>query len=232
MIKNKSIFITGGAGFIANTIISRLVEHNKITVYDNFHRDTLTGSPFHNHSNIAVVHGDVLDLPALTDAMKGANIVIHAAGIAGIDTVIKSPVNTMRVNMIGTANMLEAAHINKVSDRVIDFSTGKIKRFATKKSLSGQGCNFQRHCHRAIFIGIDYEFNDFIQAIHRIYRFLQGEKVIIDIIFTESEQQIYKALMRKWKQHDELQEKMIAIVKKYGLSGVTEDRMARSISVS
>lgn len=115
--------------------------------------------------------------------------------------------------------------------RVIDFSEGRTRLFATKKSLSGQGCNFQRHCHRAIFIGIDYEFNDFIQAIHRIYRFLQTEQVIIDIIYTESEQQIYKVLMQKWKQHDELQAKMVAIVKKYGLSGVTEDRMARSIGV-
>ena len=60
--------------------------------------------------------------------------------------------------------------------RVIDFSDGKIKLFATKKELSGSGCNFQRHCHRAIFLGIDYEFNDFIQAIHRIYRFLQTEQ--------------------------------------------------------
>ena len=76
--------------------------------------------------------------------------------------------------------------------RVIDFSNGKIKYFATKKSLSGSGCNFQRHCHRAIFLGIDYEFNDFIQAVHRIYRFLQSERVIIDIIYMENEKQIKK----------------------------------------
>ena len=55
--------------------------------------------------------------------------------------------------------------------RVIAFSEGRVRLFATKKELSGSGCNFQRHCHRAIFVGIDYEFNDFIQAIHRIYRF-------------------------------------------------------------
>lgn len=102
--------------------------------------------------------------------------------------------------------------------RVIDFSNGKIRRFATKKELSGSGCNFQRFCHRAIFIGIDYEFNDFIQAIHRIYRFLQTEEVTIDIIYTEAEQEIYKTLMQKWRQHDELQERMVGIVKKYGLS--------------
>jgi UDP-glucose 4-epimerase len=126
MIKNKQIFITGGAGFIANTIISRLVNDNKIIVYDNFHRDTLSSSVYANHKNITVIKGDVLNFDALCNAMKGAEIVIHAAGIAGIDTVIKNPVNTMRVNMIGTANMLEAALINKVSDRIIDFSTSEI----------------------------------------------------------------------------------------------------------
>ena len=126
MTKNKNIFITGGAGFIANTLIANLVEHNKITVYDNFHRDTLTNSKYQNHKNIKVIKGDVLNKDFLTESMKGSDIVVHAAGIAGIDTVIKDPVKTMQVNMIGTANTLEAAHINRVNDRVIDFSTSEI----------------------------------------------------------------------------------------------------------
>jgi UDP-glucose 4-epimerase len=125
-IKGKKIFITGGAGFIANTLIKNLIEDNHITVYDNFHRDTLTNSSYNNHANIRIIKGDVLDLPALTLAMAGADIVVHAAGIAGIDTVIKSPVRTMQVNMIGTANALEAAKINNVKDRFIDFSTSEI----------------------------------------------------------------------------------------------------------
>lgn len=116
--------------------------------------------------------------------------------------------------------------------RVTDFSYGKTRLFATKKSLSGCGCNFQRYCHRAIFVGIDYEFHDFIQAVHRIYRFLQNEQVIIDIIYTEAEQPIYQALMEKWRLHNEQQKNMREIVKKYGLSGeVQTERMARSIGV-
>lgn len=126
MTKNKNIFITGGAGFIANTLIANLVEQNKITVYDNFHRDTLTNSKYQNHKNIKVIKGDVLNKDFLIESMKGSDIVVHAAGIAGIDTVIKDPVKTMHVNMIGTANTLEAAHINGVNDRVIDFSTSEI----------------------------------------------------------------------------------------------------------
>jgi UDP-glucose 4-epimerase len=126
MIHNKTIFITGGAGFIANTLIKHYFENNNIIVYDNFTRDTLTGSGLTNHSNVTVIKGDVLDYEHLLVSMKGADIVIHAAGIAGIDTVIKNPVKTMRVNMIGTANTLEAARINGVKDRFIDFSTSEV----------------------------------------------------------------------------------------------------------
>ena len=107
--------------------------------------------------------------------------------------------------------------------RVIDFSEGRTRLFATKKSLSGSGCNFQRHCHREIFVGIDYEFNDFIQAVHRCYRFLQTEPVIIDIIYMENERQIKDTLIRKWKDHNHMVEKMIEIVKKYGLSAAGKE---------
>ena len=131
-------FITGGAGFIANTIISRLVHDHQIVVYDNFHRDTLSTSDLNGHPNIEVVRGDVLDLPKMTDAMNGCDAVIHAAGIAGIDTVIKNPVNTMRVNMIGTANMLEAARINQIKDRVIDFSTSEVFGSMAFSKLAGE----------------------------------------------------------------------------------------------
>lgn len=102
--------------------------------------------------------------------------------------------------------------------RVIDFSEGRTRLFATKKSLSGSGCNFQRYCHREIFLGIDFEFNDFIQAVHRCYRFGQDKPVIIDIIYMENERQIRETLLEKWKNHDHMVEKMVQIIKKYGLS--------------
>lgn len=116
--------------------------------------------------------------------------------------------------------------------RVIGFAKGESRLLATKKSLSGQGCNFQYHCHRAIFLGIDYEFNDFIQAIHRIYRFMQTEKVIIDIIYTEEEQEILRVLLQKWKQHTYMADKMTAIIKKYGLANTSLiDKLARTMGV-
>lgn len=117
--------------------------------------------------------------------------------------------------------------------RVIDFSDGKTKLFATKKILSGSGCNFQRHCHRAIFIGIDYKFNDFIQAVHRIYRFLQPEEVVIDIIHMDEEDEIMTQLLEKWERFDYQAEKMAHIIRKNGLSTVDSisEKMKRSIGV-
>jgi len=125
-MKNKNIFITGGAGFIANTLIKTLIHDNKIVVYDNFHRDTLTNSGLSDHPNLTIIKGDVLDYPLLEKSIKGNNIIVHAAGIAGIDTVIKDPVKTMRVNMIGTANVLEAAYQAGGIERLIDFSTSEV----------------------------------------------------------------------------------------------------------
>ena len=110
-----------------------------------------------------------------------------------------------------------AMDLDERERRTIAFSEGCIRLFATKKSLSGSGCNFQEHCHRAIFLGIDYEFNDFIQAIHRIYRFLQTEEVRIDIIYMDEEQTILDELLEKWKRHKYLLQKMTEILRSYGL---------------
>lgn len=116
--------------------------------------------------------------------------------------------------------------------RVIDFSNGRTRLFATKKSLSGSGCNFQRYCHREIFLGIDYEFNDFIQAIHRCYRFLQSQPVVIDIIYMENERQIKEALIEKWKNHNYMVQRMVEIVKKYGLNSANKaERLERKMGV-
>lgn len=116
--------------------------------------------------------------------------------------------------------------------RVIDFAEGHSRILATKKEICGSGCNFQRHCHREIFMGIDYEFNDFIQAIHRCYRFQQAEQVIIDIIYMESEAEIKKVLLQKWEQHREMTAKMAEIVKEYGLNSQARfDDMKRTIGI-
>lgn len=125
-IEGKRIFITGGAGFIGSTLAGRLADNNKIILFDNLVRNTLQHTGLGDHPNVSLVQGDILDYDKVRAAMEGAHIVVHAAAIAGIDTVIKSPVRTMEVNMIGTANVLRAAKEAGVSDRVIEFSTSEV----------------------------------------------------------------------------------------------------------
>lgn len=125
-IEHKAVFITGGAGFIGSTLAATLCDKNRIVLFDNLSRNTLKHTQLATNRNVTLIEGDVLDLDAVRGAMKGADIVVHAAAIAGIDTVIKSPVRTMEVNMIGTANVLRAAHEHAVCDRVLDFSTSEV----------------------------------------------------------------------------------------------------------
>lgn len=125
-IKRKKIVITGGAGFIGSTLANRLIKDNSILLFDNLTRNTIQHTGLEQDPNVTLVQGDILDIQALRRSFHGADIVVHAAAIAGIDTVIKSPIRTMEVNMIGTANVLKAAHEAGIGDRVVEFSTSEV----------------------------------------------------------------------------------------------------------
>lgn len=127
MIENKKILLTGGAGFIGTKLCRLLSYNNEILIYDSLNRNSIKNTNLLDKDNVKLVQGDILDLnhlKSVVDEFK-PNIVIHLAAVAGIDTVIKSPVTTMKVNMIGTYNLLEAVREHKI-DRFIDFSTSEV----------------------------------------------------------------------------------------------------------
>ena len=126
-LTGKRILVTGGAGFIGTTLARRLVDENEIVAVDNLHRDALSGTDLGDHRNFTFVHCDVLDRDRLAELARGVTHVVHCAGIAGVDTVLASPVRVMRVNVIGTYNVLEAAvgTLDTV-ERVVDFSTSEV----------------------------------------------------------------------------------------------------------
>jgi dTDP-glucose 4,6-dehydratase len=127
ILKNKKIFMTGGAGFIGTALITRLIENNDIIVYDTLQRNALKYTDLLKHPNLTVVQGNVLDRDKLMNAVEDSDVVVHLAAIAGIATVIKSPINTMEVNMIGTYNVLKAIEprIGEI-ERFIYFSTSEV----------------------------------------------------------------------------------------------------------
>ena len=126
-LEGKRILITGGAGFIGTTLAERLVGTNEVIALDNLHRDALSGSELAEHPNFTFEQADVLDAERLRELAAGATHIVHCAAIAGVDTVLESPVRTMRVNLIGTYNALEAAHATQSTlERFVDFSTSEV----------------------------------------------------------------------------------------------------------
>lgn len=115
---------------------------------------------------------------------------------------------------------------------IIDFSEGRIRELAAKPVIAGSGCNFQRHCAWAIFLGIGFKFNDFIQAVHRIQRFLQTRQVRIDLIYTEAEREVRRILESKWDKHKQTVANMTQIIREYGLSNAAmAEHLQRAMGV-
>jgi nucleoside-diphosphate-sugar epimerase len=132
MWKGKRVFITGGAGFIGSSLARRLVEEGAyVVLFDNLHRNALKRTNLLESDSIELIQGDVLDRDGMKQAMEGSHYVIHMASIAGVDTVMRIPVRTMEVSLMGTYNVLNIAQEMEGIERIIDFSTSEVfGRFA------------------------------------------------------------------------------------------------------
>jgi nucleoside-diphosphate-sugar epimerase len=126
MVHGKRILLTGGAGFIGTALTRTLVENNEVVALDNCHRNSLKDSGLLGHRNLKFIEGDVLNAAAVQEAIHGCHMVVHLASIAGVDTVMRIPVTTMKVSLIGTYHVLEAALNERGIERVIDFSTSEV----------------------------------------------------------------------------------------------------------
>jgi len=126
VIQGKKILLTGGAGFIGTTLAGRLVDENEIVILDNYHRNALRHTRLSDHPNVKIIRGDVTDPKAAQAAAEGCEIIVHLAAIAGVDTVLRMPVDTMKVAILGTYNMLEAARQQPRLERFVDFSTSEV----------------------------------------------------------------------------------------------------------
>ncbi|MDW8364139.1 MAG: NAD-dependent epimerase/dehydratase family protein [Myxococcales bacterium] len=126
MLRGATILITGGAGFIGTALTGRLVEGNRVRVFDILRRNALRTAGLDRHPNVELVVGDVRDAAAVRAAMRGVDHVVHMASIAGVDTVMRDPVLTMEVSLEGTLHALRAARDGGTVRRFIDFSTSEV----------------------------------------------------------------------------------------------------------
>ena len=125
MIKNKKIFITGGAGFIGSHLCQALLAENEITIYDSYRRNALKFLNLENHTNIRLINNDILNYDSLRSAIKSHDIVIHLAAIAGVSSYYESPLRTMEVNLLGTYYTLKASLENHI-ELFLNCSTSEV----------------------------------------------------------------------------------------------------------
>src|SRR5262245_45252861 len=126
-LDNGHVFITGGAGFIGSATALRLAGANRVTVYDNLQHGAVPDAALLQHPNITLIEGDVLDADGLAWALEpSVTYVLHCAAIAGVPSVLRNPLPVLRVNLLGTLNVLEAAARLPRLRRLLDFSTSEV----------------------------------------------------------------------------------------------------------
>jgi len=103
-------FVTGGAGFVGSHLVDRLLaDGHEVTVYDNLStgREAFLARA-RAHGGFRFVHGDALDLPALTRSLAGHDIVFHLAANADLRLGTEHPRRDLEQNTVATFNVLEA----------------------------------------------------------------------------------------------------------------------------
>lgn len=101
--------VTGGAGFIGGHITELLVgEGHDVVVYDNFSTGRLDNLEA-VADRIEIIRGDIRDIEALSDAMRGVEFVIHQAAEISNQKSVEDPAYVNEVNVTGTLNVLIAA---------------------------------------------------------------------------------------------------------------------------
>ena len=120
-LSNKTILVTGGAGFIGSNLCEALLEKgNKVVCLDNFatgKRENI--EELLNDSNFTLIEGDIRKLEDCLKATKDVDYVLHQAALGSVPRSIKDPITSNDVNVSGFLNMLVAARDNGVKRFVL-----------------------------------------------------------------------------------------------------------------
>ena len=120
-------FVTGAAGFVGSNLADGLPEAGHSVVgFDNFSTGRIDFLREPGQSPcFRLERGDVLDLPQLTRAMAGCEVVFHMAANADVRFGLQHPPTDLEQNTIGTWNVLEAMRANRI-ERIAFASTGSV----------------------------------------------------------------------------------------------------------
>jgi len=119
----------------------------------------------------------------------------------------------------------------EVERRLAEWKSRETVALVGKPVMLGVGLNLQQ-ANKMVFVGVDYRFHDTFQAVHRIQRFGQTRTCEVHLIYAESEREILRVLLEKWRQHEELTQTMGNLIREHGLSRASvEQALTRSLGV-
>jgi dTDP-glucose 4,6-dehydratase len=125
-LRNKTILITGGAGFIGSSLAEKVVEHNRVILFDqSFECAPIQHTSLLRHRNITSVQGSILEAD-LRSLVKDVDVVVHAAAILGVNRVCNSSRETLETNYVGTSRLLKALDATRKIQRFVYFSTSEV----------------------------------------------------------------------------------------------------------
>ncbi|MGC1851304.1 MAG: NAD-dependent epimerase/dehydratase family protein [Solirubrobacterales bacterium] len=125
MSKLTRYVITGGAGFIGSHLAERLADEAQVVLFDNLRRNSLASTALADHPNVELVEGDIRDRDAVFEVVEGADAVFHLAAIAGVSSYYQEPETTLKVNIDGTAGIVDAIVAAGVG-RLVYLSTSEV----------------------------------------------------------------------------------------------------------
>lgn len=126
MFDNKILMITGGTGSFGNTVLKRFLDTNvrEIRIFSRDEKKQEEMRIALNNPKLKFYIGDVRDYDSTHQAMKGVDYVFHAAALKQVPSCEFYPMESVRTNVIGTENVMNAATANSVK-RVVILSTDK-----------------------------------------------------------------------------------------------------------
>lgn len=139
----NSVLITGGSGSFGQAFARRLLEIGsieRICIYSRGeHRQAEMRQAFGDETRLRFFIGDVRDRDRLRRAMEGCDTVVHAAALKRIEVGHYNPIEMVRTNVLGTVNVIEAAHDAAVR-KVLMLSTDKawqpVSAYGQSKALA------------------------------------------------------------------------------------------------
>jgi nucleoside-diphosphate-sugar epimerase len=125
-LRNRSILITGGAGFIGSSLAEKMADHNRVILFDqSFECGPIQYTSLLRHPNITAVRGSILE-GDLRRLVEDVDVVVHAAAILGVNRVCSSARETLETNYVGTSRLLRALDASRKIQRFVYFSTSEV----------------------------------------------------------------------------------------------------------